>query len=39
MAQIHINPDNQAPETIQMTVTDHAFDFFSRQTDGQGHGL
>lgn len=27
MVQIHINPENQTPETIHMTITDNTFDF------------
>jgi len=27
MARIHINPENQTPETIRLTVTDDNFDF------------
>ncbi len=27
MAQIYINPENQTPETLHLTVTDEGFDF------------
>jgi hypothetical protein len=27
MAQIHINPENQTPETIHLTIPDKGFDF------------